>query len=388
MANTLTGLLPAIYEAIDVVSRENVGFINAATKNVDATRAAVGQTITVPVAPAAGLIDNTPAVTPPVVSGQTIAPTSFTITKSKSAPITWSGEEQRGGVNAGWYQKTLVNQFTQGFRAIANAVDADIYAAALAGASRAYGTAGTTPFGTAGDLSDIAQVAKILDDNGAPNYDRAVVLNNAATANLRGKQSLLLKVNEAGSDALLRRGSISDLPLEGFGLYQSNQASSFTKGTGASYVLDGAHAVGATSITVKTGSGTIKAGDIITIGSDTNKYVVNSGVSAAGTITIGAPGLLVAGADGGTVTIGNSYTPSVAFSASAIQLVARPPAVPVDINGKPMDAAEDAILITDPVSGLVYEVSMYKQFKQVSYFVGLAWGAAAIKPAHTALLLG
>lgn len=64
-------------------------------------------------------------------------------------------------------------------------------------ALRAYGTAGTTPFGTAGDLSDLAQLAKILMTTAARHH-RQLVLNSAAIANLRGKQSVLFKVNEAG----------------------------------------------------------------------------------------------------------------------------------------------------------------------------------------------
>ena len=52
------------------------------------------------------------------------------------------------------------------------------------------------------------------------------------------------------------------------------------------------------------------------------------------------------------------------------------------------DAATDVITITDPVTGLVFEIAEYKQFLQTSYHVRLAWGYAAIKPEHIALLLG
>jgi hypothetical protein len=58
--------------------------------------------------------------------------------------------------------------------------------------------------------------------------------------NLRGKQSVLFKVNEAGTDALLREGVIGR--LEGFDVHNSNSVSQVTKGTGASYVTSGSTA--------------------------------------------------------------------------------------------------------------------------------------------------
>lgn len=388
MANTLTGLIPTIYEALDVVSREQIGYIPAVSRNSSAERAALNQTIMVPITPATTLADNTAAVTAPNTGDQTISNVSMTISRSKHAPIRWNGEEQRGLLNAGSYQGVLVGQFAQAFRAITNQIDADLHDTAYKNASRAYGTAGTAPFATAGDLSDIAQVRKILDDNGAPQGDLQLVLGSAGIANLRGKQNVLFKVNEAGTDMLLREGILGR--LEGMDLRNSNAVQAVTKGTGASYTTDTAgYAVGATSITLITGSGTILAGDTITIAGDSNKYVVTSGVSAAGTITIANPGLKVAVATSATnVTVGNTATPNVAFSRSAIQLITRPPALPIGPDGRSMDMADDMMTVTDPNTGITFDVAVYRQFMQLVYHVRLAWGYQAIKQNHIALMLG
>ncbi|WP_376960116.1 P22 phage major capsid protein family protein [Azospirillum sp. A26] len=388
MANTLTGLIPTIYEALDVVSREQIGFIPAVSRNSSAERAALNQAIMIPVAPATTLADNTPAVTAPNTGDQTIGNVTMTISNSKHAPIRWNGEEQRGLINAGSYQGILVNQFAQAFRALSNQIETDLFNATYKAASRAYGTAGTAPFGTAGDLSDIAQVRKILDDNGAPQTDLQLVLGSAGIANLRGKQNVLFKVNEAGTDVLLRQGIIGR--LEGMDIHNSNSIQAVTKGTGASYTTDTAgYAVGATQITLITGSGTILAGDTITIAGDSNKYVVTSGVSAAGAITIANPGLKVAiGTSATNVTVGNTATPNVAFSTSAVQLITRAPALPVGPTGQPMDSADDMMQVTDPVSGITYDIAVYKQFMQLVYHVRLAWGVKCIKNEHVALLLG
>lgn len=391
MANTLTNLVPVIYESLDVVSREMVGFIPAVSRNSNSVeRAALNQTITIPIAPATSLADNTPAVTAPNTGDQTIGNVTMTISKSKHAPIRWNGEEQRGQLNAGTYMGTLKNQFSQAFRALVNQIEIDLFTTAYQNASRAYGTPGTAPFGTASDLSDAAQVRKILDDNGAPQSDLHLVLGSSAVANLRGKQSLLLKVNESGSAALLRNGSITDLPIEGFGMHNSAAITAQTNGTGAGYTTTTAgFAVGTTDIPLITGTGTVLAGDTVTFAGDTNKYVVAVGVAAPGTITLAAPGLRQAIPAAATaMTIGNSATPNIAFQKQAIQLITRPPALPIGPDGKAMDMADDTVMITDPVSGISFEVAVYRQFMQMVYHVRLAWGQQAIKQAHISTLLG
>lgn len=389
MANTLTNLLPTIYESLDVVSREMVGFIPAVSRDTSAERASMNQTILVPIAPAVTAADNTPAVTSPDTGDQTVTSVSMSISKSKHVPIRWNGEQQMGMINTGTYYPLLKNQFAQAFRTLANLIETDLFTSAYQGASRATGTAATTPFGTAADLTDASKLRQILDDNGAPQSDLQLVLGSAAVANLRGKQTILLRVNEAGSSALLRTGSISDLPLDGFQLHNSNSIGVVTKGTGASYVTSGSTAPGVSSIALVTGSGTVLAGDVVTFAADSaNAYVVNTGVAAPGTIALGNPGARVTIATANAMTIGGSYTPNVGFSRSAIQLITRVPAMPIGPDGKAADLAEDMILVTDPMSGITFEIVMYKQFRQLVFHVAVAWGTAAIKSNHIAILMG
>lgn len=384
MANTLTGLIPTLYEALDVVSREMVGYIPAVTRNASAARAAKGQKILVPIVPAATAADSTPAVTAPNTGDQTIGNVEIEITKSRHVPVRWEGEEEHGLRGAGTYDSIFRDRIAQAMRTLVNEIEVDLHAAAYQGASRATGTAGTAPFNTADNLSDAAALRQILDDNGAPVDGRRLVLGSAAVNNLYSKQAILLKANENASAAFRRTGSISEVPLNGFALYNSAAVKPVTKGTGASYVTSGSTAVGVSDVALVTGTGTVNPGDIVTFAADTaNKYVVNKGVAAPGTITLGSPGARMVIPTANALTVGGNYTPNVAFHSSAIQLVARAPHMP---SGG--DMGDDSVIVTDTVSGLSFEVAVYRQFMQVVYHVRIAWGCAAIKPDHIATLAG
>lgn len=389
MANTLTGLIPTLYESLDVVSRELIGAIPAVTRDSSVARAAKGQVVNSFVAPAVTASDVTPGVTAPNDGDQVVGAVPVSITKSRYVPVRWNGEEILGVNNSGpGANAILTNQFTQAFRTLVNEIETDVVTTAYKGASRAFGlTAGTAPFPTSGDLSDSAGPLQILDDNGAPLSDRQLVLGSAAMANLRGKQGLLFKVNEAGTDQLLRDGVIGR--LEGFDLHNSFGVKPVTKGTGTGYVTSAvALTVGQTVIPLITGSGTILAGDIVTFATDPNKYVVTVGIAAPGSITIGAPGIRQAVIASQAVTVGNSYTPNLAFSKSAIILATRAPAAPVDNQGRVQDMAEDRIMITDPYSGISFEISLYLQYRQLKYEVAAAWGQAVVKQENVAILIG
>mgnify|MGYP006140006333 CR=1 FL=1 len=377
MANTLTNLTPDLYEALDTVSRELVGMIPAVTLDANAERAAVGQTIRSAVAPASAAADIAPAQIAPNTGDQVITNKTLSISKSRGVAIRYNGEEQRGLNTGPGYNSILQGQFAQAMRTLTNEVEADL-TALYTQASTAFGTPGTTPFGTAGNFTDASNSLKLLKDNGAPLTNNQLIINSAAGASMLGLQS---RVDVQGNDSMLRQGVI--LSTAGMDIRESAQIKDHTRGTAnANYVTDGISAEGATVIRLKTGSGTVLAGDTLTFAGDTTKYVV-TGALAGGNVTIAAPGLQGAIADEAAVTVGVAYAANMAFNRDAIVLVARAPARPVE-----GDLAEDVMLMTDPRSGITFEVSMYKEYRQVHFEVALAWGVAAIKPEHMAILLG
>lgn len=382
MANSISAVLPSIFAGLNKVSRELIGLIPAVQRDATMERAAVGQTVTVPVVPAATGGNITPASVAPDDGDVIVGSKTIAISKSKYSPVRWNGEEQRALGPTGQFNRVLADQFAEAFRWLGNQVEVDIATAAKNAASRAYGTAGTTPFGTAGDLSDFAGVNKILDENGAPQFGRRLVVNSASRFNLEGKQSVLFKANEANTDEFLRRRVLTE--VLGFGIGFSAGLTTHTKGTGSGYLVNNAagEPVGDTALTTDTGTGTVLPGDIVTLAGDSNKYVSGAAL-ASNTLYLNAPGLLAATADNTAITVGNNYTPNVAFTPDALVLAARAPAAP-----EGGDSAVDVQMVTDPVSGITFEIRLYREYRRIRYEVGLAWGVGVVKSNHIALLLG
>ena len=383
MSTTLTGLIPDLYAALDVVSRELVGMVPSVTLDAQVARAAINQQVRSPVAPAAAATDITPGVTPPDDGNQTIGNVPITITKARRVPIRWTGEQQRQANSGPGYQNIRAAQFSQAMRTLVNEMEADLCALHVE-ASRAVGTAGTTPFGTTGDYIDAANVRRVLNENGAPLADRSLVLDSVAAANMVGKQARFDVQNDT---SILRQGILLD--ASGLALRESGQIRTFTKGTATSATTNNAgYAAGATVITLASaGTGTILAGDVITFAGDANQYVVLSGdadVSNGGTITLAAPGLRRAIPTAATnITVVNTSVRSMGFSRNAIVLAARLPSLPEE-----GDIAVDRMLVTDPRSGMSFELALYPQYRQMQMEISAAWGVKMVKQEHATLLLG
>lgn len=377
MANTLTALAPIAYSAAKLVAAEPFGIINSISASFDDKGVAIGDTIKVPIAPARAATDYVPAMTVTAGTDATATTTDVTITANKHVSWNITGEQQRSLQNATadntWFEQLLM----QGMRELRNKAEIDAWTATAVGASRAFGTAGTTPF--ASDLTALTNARKILQDNGAPLVDLQFVQNTDAGLNMRNL-GVLQNVYQAGSDSERRTGLF--LPQSGFNIRESAAIVSKTKGTGASYTTSAAgFAVGTTSIPIITGTGTVLAGDVVTFTGDTNKYVVATGVAAPGTIVLAAPGLRVAIAASATaMTIGNNFVANVAMERSAVVGIIRPPLIPANptISQIPVsDGMGMTYLLVDAVGDGMRTMRLH-----------LAWGFKTVNPEFSALVLG
>lgn len=379
MANVLTDLAADIYTAADIVGRELTGASSSVLRNASSERAAIGDTIRSAFTRQATAITPTPSMTIPEGTDQTVDNKTLSITNDRAVQIPWTGEDIRHVNNGAGFETIYGSQIQQAMRTIANEIEVDILQEGYRNASRAVGTAGTTPFGS--DFDVVAEARQILVDNGTPMDNQlTMVLNTLAGTKLRNLAQLQ-KVNESGGGELLRQGALLD--LQGIMLKESAGVQSHTKGTGTNYDTNGALAVGATVITADTGTGTVVPGDVVSFAGDTvNKYVVVKAF-AGGSFEIASPGLRAAIVDGADIVVGNNYTGNIVFHRNAIELVMRAPAMPA--GG---DTADDEMMVQDPNSGLVFAIRSYKGYRKAMFEVGAVWGQKAWKPDFIAAVLG
>ena len=385
MANVFDNLAADIYKAADIVGRELVGVIPSMTVNAGTERVAFGGVVRSAFTRASLVNESyTPSMTIPEGDDQTIDNKTATIDKVANVKIPYTGEDILKLNNGAGYETIYGDQIAQAMRGITNKIENYAALTLYQGASRAVGTAGTTPFGTNFDV--IAEARQILVDNGMPLDGQATLAINTAAGTKLRNLAQLQKVNEAGGEDLLRRGEL--LNLQGLMLKESNGIVSHVKGTATNGLTNGALAVGDTTIAVDTvtaGATGYKAGDVITFAADSaNKYVVAIGfVGTAGNLTIQGPGIRVAITDNNAITVGNSYVGNFAFHRAAAELVVRPPAMP-----QGGDMAADRLTVQDPFSGLVYEMAMYKGYGKSMLDITTFYGAKVWKGDFVATLQG
>lgn len=375
MANTLTAIAPTLYSAAKEVAAEPFGMIDAINTDFDDKAVAKGDKVSVPVAPTRSASDFTPSNVTSTGADATAAKVEVEITKSRKVDWNLTGEQIRslenGGINQDWVRQLVA----QGMRTLRNEAEDDAWLAAKNGASRAVGTAGTTPF--ASDLGALVDARKVLRDNGAPMADLQFVGDTAAEANLL-KLGLIQNAYQAGDDEQLRSGNLKR--HFGFQLRASQGVDLHTKGTGANYLInDATPTAGKTTIAADTGTGTILAGDVVTFAGTSHKYVVNSALSG-GSFTIGNPGLVTAETDNDAITVGNSYTSNLAFERSAIVGVMRPPLIPSNPTIRQM-------LVSDQF-GMTYLMLEIDQYGQRSWELHLAWGFKVVNGEFIATVMG
>jgi hypothetical protein len=385
---TISALAENIFAAKDRIAKEPTGFLQSVIVNSDASDGvSINGTVTSFVTAQPTLNTSyTPSMTIPEGDAQTVGVKTMQIAQTGNVKIPLTGELARQLENTAGRDRVVTDMFAQAFRKIRNGIESHVGSVIAAGASRGYGTAGTSPFAT--DHKPINYARKILIDNGAPDDgENSLVIDTLAGTDLRNISNLY-KVNEGGSTDLLRRGTLLD--ISGIMIKESSGVAATTAGAMTGALFNGAGAVGDTTITFDTGTVNttgIVAGDIVSITGATGgaqKYVVATGTtSTSGTFTIAAPGLRAVVADNTAITVSATSTRNVLFNRNAVELVMRPPAQPY---GK--DAAVDRMTFVDEGTGLVFEVAHYVGYGKAMFDITTFYQAKVWKPEFCAVLLG
>lgn len=374
MPNNLTRLAPTLFSAANTVSNEPAGLIRAISTTFDDRRVARGDKVTVPIAPTREAEDFIPGNV--TTTGADAASDGVDVEITASKKVSWhlTGEQTRSLENGGTDQIWVRDLMAQGMRTLRNLAERDCALAIKRGASRAVGTAGTTPF--AANLGVLTSALKVFEDNGAPRVDLQFVCDSSAALNLRNL-GIIQDAGQAGTDAERRTGQF--LRQFGFQIATSAGIAAHTKSSGTGYLANGAQAAGARSIVLDTGTGDVAAGDIVNFAGDTNSYVVNGGLSA-NAITLGRPGLRAALADNTAMTLGNNYVANLAFERNAVAGVMRPPVFPDNPTIEQM-------LISDQY-GMTYLLLDIAQYGQRTWELHLAWGFKVVTAEHVVVVMG
>lgn len=383
---SLNGLTEILYQARDMVAREPTGFAQGVMVNGGSEGVSAGGTVKSMRTNEPTLETSyAPGMTPPDAADITTTTEELVLSLYAGASIPLKGEQFQQLAATVGAEMAMQQLYKQAIRKIINQVEAQLGIAAYQGASRATGTAGTTPFAT--NFNAVNELRQILEDNGCPleDGDLSLVISSLAGTNLRNLGQLT-KANEAATDATLRRGEL--LNISGFSIRTSAGVQLHTKGAGTGALINGAEGIGQTTLTFDTmtvNSTGIKAGDIITHANDAvNKYVVRTGSTAvSGDIIIAHPGLRIAAADNAALTIGNNYTANVGYHKSAIELAMRPPAQPP--GG---DVGEEIAVLVDPKTGLSFSARLYKGYGMNQIKLMAFYGIKVWKPEFVATLLG
>lgn len=376
MANIFTALQPVLYSAAQEVSNEPFGVISAITADFDDKGVAVGDAVKVPVAPIRAVKSFTPSMAMPTGDDATADGVSVQITNTDYVDWNLTGEQIKSLENAGSDKEWVRQMIAQGMRALRNKAEVAACTAIKVGATRAVGTAGTNPF--ASDINIIPDVRKVLFDNGAPMADLQLCIDSSAGTSAR-KLGIIQQAYQAGNDQERRSGDL--LRQFGFSIRESAGITAHTKGTGTAYVTSGSTGIDVPSVALVTGSGTVLAGDVVSFAADTaNKYVVNNGVAAPGTITLGRPGAQIVIPTANAMTIGNNYVPNLAFERSAVVGVMRAPIIPANpiIN---------QTLISDKF-GMTYLLLQIAGYGMTTWQLHIAYGFKVVQGEHVAVVMG
>jgi hypothetical protein len=139
------------------------------------------------------------------------------------------------------------------------------------------------------------------------------------------------------------------------------------------------------NITNTTAAGSIKVGDIFTVGGSSQQYVVTVTATFSATVPMAIsfkPALASAASAGVALTvIGTAYAANLAFHPNAFAWVSRPLG---DIDG----LGNNISAMTDPISGITLRVEAQRQNKQTLVEFDILGGAALIRDALAVKILG
>lgn len=379
MANTITNILPKILARGLLALREQAVMPRLVNLDYSNESAQKGDTIDVPIPSSLTVSDTVP-------SNVLEAPADSAPTKVQISLNNWKK------VNFHLTDKQLVDidknehfipmQMSEAVRALSNQINLTVLQE-FKGVYGFVGTAGTTPFGS--NVTDATNARKVLNQQLCPRDNRRMVLDFDAEANALALAEFQ-RVNESGDIGVKREGEIGR--KFGFDIFTDDQIVTHTAGGSGTPLVNGALAVGDTSVAIDGMSGTsgFVVGDVVTFAGHAQTYAITvapTASSGAQTVTV-SPAIKAIVADNASVTKKASHAVNLAFHRDAFALAMRP--LTSETAG---DAyGNNIVSMTDPVTGLSMRLEVYRQYKQVVYELDALWGVKLIRPEYAVRIAG
>jgi len=392
MSNTLTNVMPKILARGLMSLRERVimpALINSDYANDAAKK---GDVINVPIPVAQTASDVTPSNTPPAPADKTPDTVAIPLDQWKHSDFHLTDEEL-GQIDEN--EHFIPMQMGEAVKALANAVNQNIWDKYKEGVAGSAGFAATLGSGSTTDASDplssdtsaIVNARKLLNQQLCPLDMRNCVLNFNAEANALALAAFR-DASQKGDNQTVVKGAMGE--LFGIDFYADDHvpihtAGTLTDGSGTPHkaLVNGALTAGAKTMDIDSTSlsGTVEPGDVFMFAGHSQPYcVTNTSTLTAATNALAgitfAPALTAAVANNEAVYFAPDHAVNMAFHKNAFAFATRPlTALTVD-----RELGNRILSMQDPLSKLTLRLEVSRQYKQTVWDLDILWGAKLVRP--------
>lgn len=376
MSNDVSAVMPKILARGLMSLREQAIMPRLVNGNYGSEAAEKGDTIDVPL-PADLLAENvTPGNVPPVPASSALEKVQIELNNWKKASFHLTDKEM---MEVDVKDNFMPMQASSAIRALANAVNQSIHAQ-YTGVYGTVGEPGATPFSS--DTTDATAARKLLLQQKAPKENRYGVLNFDAEANALDLAAFA-DADKAGENLVKIEGEIG----RKFGIdwFSDDHVPTHTTGAdGTPLVVAGGSS--GTTLVADGFSNKPNVGDVFTISSDNQQYVVKSATdldSGESTMVI-APALADGIVDDASLAFLGDHEVNLVFNRDAFAFANRPLVHSTGDAG----LGSQIMSMTDPETGLSLRLEISRQYKQIVWEFDILWGVKLIRPELAVRLAG
>ena len=342
-------------------------------RDFDTLAAQPGSSIDVPIPPTITTAAVTAANTPPSTADMTLSTVNVPLSSWNEAPFYMTDKDMLEV-----QQDKLPGVVEAALASIVSTIDADILTAADVGC----GLADDQGAGIFAAIADVIEPGTLLNRNKVARAGRSCVFDSTAEA------ALLAMTQFTSADYQtsfpMETGMVGPEPKLGMQWWMDQNVQTHTCGTGSGYLINLAdgYAVGDKVLAVDTGSGTILAGDVVTIGAYNYGVASTVGGGTVTSITLNQ-GLLAAAANNATVTLidaSSTHTANIAMARDAIVFCSRP--------FQSSNSAIASQTISDPVSGLSLRLEVTREHKRDRWSIDCLYGTKVVRPEGVIKIIG